>query len=74
MKDVKMDEPCGVHRRGENAYNVLFWRTEEKTPLGKSRHRWENNIEMDLKEVGWKNVDWIHLSQDGTNSGIIVNQ
>jgi hypothetical protein len=53
----------------KNAYNTLFWITEEKTPHGESRHRWENNIEMDLKEIGWKDVDLIHFSQDGTNSG-----
>jgi hypothetical protein len=54
----------------KNAYNSLFWRTEEKTPLRESRHKWENNIETNLKEIGWKNVNWIHLSQDGTNTGI----
>jgi ribosome biogenesis protein Nip4 len=37
---------------------------EEKRPLRRPRHRREDNIKMDLKEIGWEDVDWIHLSQD----------
>ena len=33
-------------------------------PLGKSRHRWEDNIKMNFKEVGRGGMDWIHLAQD----------
>jgi hypothetical protein len=35
-----------------------------KRPLGRPRHRWEINIAMDLEEIGWEGVDWIHLAQD----------
>jgi len=31
---------------------------------------WDDNIEMDLKKIGWEGVDWIHLAQDRTNSGL----
>jgi len=37
---------------------------EEKRPLGKARHRWEDNIKMDLQDVGWEGMDWIDLAQD----------
>ena len=37
---------------------------EGKRPLGRPRHRWENNIKMDLKEVGCGGINWIDLSQD----------
>jgi hypothetical protein len=37
---------------------------EEKKPLGKHRHRCEDNIKMDLREIGRDGVDWIHLTQD----------
>jgi hypothetical protein len=33
-------------------------------PLGRSRRKWEDNIEMDLRETGWAGMDWIHLAQD----------
>ena len=35
-----------------------------KSPLGRSRRRWENNIKMDLQEVGCGGMDWIELAQD----------
>jgi hypothetical protein len=37
---------------------------EGKRPLGRPRHRWEDNIKMDLQEVGCGGVDWIELAQD----------
>jgi hypothetical protein len=33
-------------------------------PLGRLKHRWEDNIRMDLREIWWEDVDWIHLAQD----------
>jgi hypothetical protein len=39
-------------------------RTEEKRPLGKPRRRWQNNIEVILKEVEWRGIDYIDLAQD----------
>jgi hypothetical protein len=37
---------------------------EGKRPLGRPRHRWEDVIRMDLKEIGWGSVDWIQLAKD----------
>jgi len=39
---------------------------ERKNPLGRLRHRWEDNIKIDLQEVGWVRMDWISLAQIGT--------
>jgi hypothetical protein len=47
-----------------NAYRALVENPEEKRPLGRSTHRWENNIKIDLRETGWGGIDWIHLAQD----------
>jgi hypothetical protein len=41
---------------------------EGKGPLGRPRHRWVDNIRMDLGEVGWCDVDWIGLAQDRNSS------
>ena len=46
-----------VNRRG--AHKVLVVRPEGKSPLGRSRLRWENNIKMDLQEGGLVGMDWI---------------
>jgi hypothetical protein len=45
------------------AYTILVGR-EGKTPLGRPGRRWEDNIRMDLREIGWECVDWLHLAQD----------
>ncbi|KAJ4428441.1 hypothetical protein ANN_24478 [Periplaneta americana] len=55
-----------VARMGEsrNAYRVLVGRPEGKTPFGRPRRRWEDNIKMDLREVGYDDREWINLAQD----------
>jgi hypothetical protein len=47
-----------------NAYRILMVKTEVKSPLGRRRRRWEDNIEMNLEEIGRGVLDWIHLPQD----------
>jgi hypothetical protein len=42
------------------AYNILVVRPEGRTPLGRPRRRWEDNIKMDLEKIGFGDVDWIH--------------
>jgi hypothetical protein len=49
---------------GRGVYRVLVGKPEGKIPLGKPRRRWENNIRMDLREVGCECVDWMELAQD----------
>ena len=46
------------------AYRVLVGKPEGKRPLGRPRHRWVDNIRMDLQEVGCGYMDWIGLAQD----------
>ncbi|KAJ4439183.1 hypothetical protein ANN_15142 [Periplaneta americana] len=55
-----------VARMGEsrNAYRVLVGKPEGKRPLGRPRRRWEGNIKMDLREVGYDDRDWINLAED----------
>ena len=49
-------------RRG--AFTVLVGKPEGKRPLGRPRHRGDDNIKMDLQEVGCGGMDWIKLAQD----------
>jgi hypothetical protein len=46
---------------------------EGKRPLGRPRRRWEDNIKMDLQEVGCRNMDWIELAQDMDRWRALVN-
>ena len=54
---ARMGEDRGVH-------SVLVGKPEGKSPLGRPRRRWEDNIKMDLKEVGGGRGDWMELAQD----------
>jgi hypothetical protein len=47
-----------------NAYSVLVGKLKEKTSFRKPRYQWEDNIRMDLREIVWEGVDWMHLVQD----------
>jgi hypothetical protein len=49
---------------GRGAYRILVGRPEGKRPLGRPRHRWENNIKLDLREIGIDGANWIWLAQD----------
>ena len=55
--------------------NTGFWwgKTEGKRPLGRPRRRWEDNIRMNLQEVGCGGVDWIELAQDRDRWRAVVN-
>jgi hypothetical protein len=48
---------------GRVAYRILVGRPEGRSPLGRPRRRWEDNIKMDLQEVGWEGMDWIDMAQ-----------
>ena len=56
-----------------DVYRVLVGKQEGKRPLGRPRRRWENNIKMDLQEVGCGCVDWIELTQDRDGCRALVN-
>ncbi|KAJ4447238.1 hypothetical protein ANN_09242 [Periplaneta americana] len=62
-----------VARMGEsrNTYRVLVGRPGGKRPLGRPRRRWEDNIKMDLREVGYDGRNWIFLLRIGTNGGLM---
>ena len=49
---------------GRGVYKVLVEKPEGKRPLGRPRRRWEDNIKMDLQEVGRGCGDWMELAED----------
>jgi hypothetical protein len=56
-----------------NTYRILVGKPEGKSPVGRPRRRWVDNIEMDLTEVGWDGMDWIDLGQDSDQWRALVN-
>jgi hypothetical protein len=56
-----------------NVNKILVGKPEGMISLGRIRRRWEDNIRMDLRETGWENVDWMHLSQVRNQWRALVN-
>ena len=59
-----MGGACIAYAVERGVYRVLVGKPEGKTPLGRPRRRWEDNIKMNLQEVGCRGMDWIELAQD----------
>jgi hypothetical protein len=58
---------------GRGVYSVLVGRPEGKTPLGRPRRKWEDNIKMDLREIGIDGANWIQLAQDRVHWRAFMN-
>jgi hypothetical protein len=75
FKSRRMRGAGHVARIGEkrNPYRIFVGKPEGKRPLGRPRRRWVDNIKIDLTELGWDGVDWIHLAQDRDQWRALVN-
>jgi hypothetical protein len=75
IKSRRMRWAGHVARTGKkrNAYRLLVGKSEGKSPLGRPRRRWVDNIRMDLGEMEWGDVDWIGLAQDRNRWRAVVN-
>jgi hypothetical protein len=56
-----------------NAYRILLRKSEGKRPIGRPRRRWVDDIKIDLREIGWYGMAWIHLAQDRDQWRALVN-
>ena len=65
------DVACMGERR--RIYRILVGKPYERRPFGRPRRRWEDNIRMDLQEVGCGAMDWIDLAQDRDRWLTLVN-
>ena len=59
-----MGGSCRTYGVRRGVYRVLVGKPEGKRPLRRPRHRWEDNMKMDLQEVGCRGIEWIELAQD----------
>jgi hypothetical protein len=58
-----MGRACSIDGEKRNAYRILVGKPEGKIPLGRPRHRWVDNIKVDLRETGW---GWCGLDRPGS--------
>jgi hypothetical protein len=56
-----------------NVCEILMGKQERKGPLGRYRHRWEDNIKMDLREIGWGGMDLLDLAEVRDSWRALVN-
>jgi hypothetical protein len=68
-----MGSLCSKHEEKGNACMIFVGKPEGKRLLGRIRRRWEDNIKMDLREVRWGDMDWIHLAQNRGQWRALVN-
>ena len=75
IKSRRMRWAGHVVRMGymRGVYRVLVGKPEGKGPLGRPRHKWDDNIKMDLQEVGCGGMDWIDLARDKDRWRALVN-
>jgi hypothetical protein len=69
----QMGGACSSDGEGRGVYKVLAGKHEGKRPLGRTRYRWEDNIKMELQELGYGSMDWIELAQDRDRWRSLVN-
>jgi len=72
-RKMRWEEHVARIGRGEVYTGVLVGKPEGKRPLGRPRRRWEDNIKMDLQEVGRGGMDWIEVAEDRDRLRALVN-
>jgi hypothetical protein len=58
---------------GKRLHKGFRWESQKERPLGRPTRRWEDNIKMDLREIGWGGMDWIDLAEDRDQWMAFVN-
>jgi hypothetical protein len=66
-----MGRACSTNGEKMNAYRILVGMPEGKRPPERPRRRWMDNIKMDLREIGWDDMDWIDLAQNRDSGGLL---
>jgi len=68
-----MGGACDTYGERRGVYRVLVGKPEGKRPFERPRHRWEDNMKMDIQEKECGGMDWIDLAQDRDRGRAIVN-
>jgi hypothetical protein len=73
LKEDKVGRACSTNGEKRNAYRILIENPEGKRLLGRPRRRWVDNIQMDLRDIGWGGMDCVYLAQDRNQWRALVN-
>jgi hypothetical protein len=70
---LRLADHVASMRQMKKVYKILVRKPKGKRPSGRPRLRWEDNIRMGLRELGWEGVDWINLALDRDQWRVLVN-
>jgi hypothetical protein len=73
VKEDEMGRACSTNGEKRNAYRILVGKPEGKRSLKRLIHWWQDNIKMNLREIGWGGIDCINLAQDKDQWRALVN-
>ena len=73
IRVIKLKIMTWAGRGGERCVHGVLGKSERKRPFGRPRCKWEDNIKIDLQEVGWRAMDWIDLSQGQVGGGVLMH-
>jgi hypothetical protein len=72
FKEGEIGRACSTNEPKRNAYRTLVGKPERKSPLGRPKRRWVNNVKMDLRETEWGDMDWNDLAQNRDQWRVLV--
>jgi hypothetical protein len=72
-EEDEMGRARSTNGEKRNACRIMVEKPEGKRPLERPGRRWVGNIKMDLREIGWGGMDWIHLAQDRDQWRALMN-
>jgi hypothetical protein len=73
VKEDEMVRECSTNGEKRKSCRILVGKLERKIPLGRKIHKWVDNIEMDLRKIGWSGMDWLDLAQYRDQWTALVN-
>jgi hypothetical protein len=66
-----MSRTCSTNSQKRNAYRILVGKSEGRTPVGRPRRRWVDNIKVDLRGMGWGGMHELMWLRGGTGEGLL---
>jgi hypothetical protein len=64
VKEDEMGRAFSTNGEKRGAYRILLGKREGRRPIGTCSSRWDDNIKMDVREIGWGGTNWIDLAQN----------
>jgi hypothetical protein len=71
-KRMRWTRPVACMVKTRSAYKIMVGKPDVKRRPGRTRPRWEDNTKMNLREIGWVCMDWMHPVEDRSSGGLLI--